>query len=120
MQSDVQDRPASGEDSDAAGPQATRTRLDLAIAVQRQTPVSRRQSVKLVQMVIEELVEALARGESVKLSGFGAFQLRSKAERIGRNPKNGEPATISPRRVVVFRASRLLRTRIATAETQGD
>lgn len=105
--------------SDAAAP-STRTRLDLAAAVQKSAPLSRRQSAKLVQMVIDEIVETLAAGEEIKLSGFGAFHIRSKAERLGRNPKNGEPAPIAPRRVVVFKASRLLKARVRGLSLKED
>lgn len=94
---------------------ATLTRLDLASAVQCRTQISRRRSIALVQMVIDEIVETLVRGEDVKLSGFGVFHVRAKAERLGRNPRNGEPARIAPRRVVVFRPSRLVKDQTARA-----
>ena len=61
------------------------------------------------------VADAMERGETVKLSGFGVFQVRAKRQRIGRNPKTGEPATIEPRRVIGFRASQVLKARIERA-----
>lgn len=89
------------------------TRAHLAEAVSPYLTVSRREAGDLVDAVIDEIVDTLARGEEVKLSGFGVFSVRSKNERVGRNPRNGAPATITPRRVVVFRASRVLKARVA-------
>ena len=65
--------------------------------------------------MLEEIASTLARGESVKVSSFGTFSVRDKAERIGRNPKTGEEVPISPRRVLVFRASHVLKDRINKA-----
>jgi integration host factor subunit alpha len=61
------------------------------------------------------MIGALTKGENVKISGFGTFVLRSKAERIGRNPKTGVEVPISPRRVLTFRASQQLREKVAKA-----
>ena len=58
------------------------------------------------------IAEALERGETVKLSGFGVFQVREKRARMGRNPKTGEPAAIDPRRVISFRASQVMKARV--------
>ena len=66
----------------------------------------------LVERTLDLVAEAMERGEIVKLSGFGVFQVREKRERMGRNPKTGEPATIAPRRVIGFRASQVLKARI--------
>ena len=65
----------------------TLTRADLAEAVYRKVGLSRTESAQLVEMVLDELCGAIVRGESVKLSSFATFQVRSKNERIGRNPK---------------------------------
>ncbi len=62
--------------------------------------------------MIEQISGTLARGESVKISSFGTFSVRNKAQRIGRNPKTGKEAPILPRRVLVFRASHVLKDRI--------
>ena len=90
----------------------TVTRADLTEAVYQEVGLSRNESAQLVESVLEEIASTLARGESVKLSSFGTFSVRDKAERIGRNPKTGEEAPISPRRVLAFRASRVLKDRI--------
>lgn len=68
-------------------------------------PVYKRDYMELVDAVFEEIGHALARGENVKLSGFGTFLLREKQARQGRNPKTGEEAQISPRTVILFRPS---------------
>ncbi|MDP3384913.1 MAG: HU family DNA-binding protein, partial [Phenylobacterium sp.] len=69
---------------------------------------------------LELIVDALERGESVKLSGFGVFQVREKRARMGRNPKTGEPAAIEPRRVIGFRASQVMKARVDKALAGGD
>jgi integration host factor subunit alpha len=66
-----------------------------------------------VELVLTEMTDALERGETVKLSGFGSFEVRQKSKRIGRNPKIGAEAPIPPRRVMVFRASAILKQRVA-------
>lgn len=88
------------------------TRADLADAVYRNVGLSRTESAQLVEMVIDEICDAVVRGETVKLSSFATFQVRSKKERVGRNPKTGEEVPISPRRVMTFKASNVLKERI--------
>jgi integration host factor subunit alpha len=90
----------------------TVTRADLSDAVYEEVGLSRDESGKLVVSVLEYMSSALADGVSVKLSSFGSFTLRNKALRIGRNPKTGEEVPITPRRVVVFRASHVLKERM--------
>jgi integration host factor subunit alpha len=90
----------------------TLTRADLAEAVFHKVGLPRNESAELVEMVLKELINALERGESVKLSSFGSFGIRQKGERIGRNPKTGEEVPITPRRVLVFRASNIMKERI--------
>ncbi|MCW2284892.1 integration host factor subunit alpha [Rhodoblastus acidophilus] len=90
----------------------TVTRSDLAEALFRRIGLSRMESAQLVEMVISEISDAIARGENVKLSSFGTFLQRDKRERIGRNPKTGVEARITPRRVLVFRASHIMRARM--------
>ncbi len=92
----------------------TVTRADLAEAVFREVGLSRNESAKLVESVLSLITDALARGEPVKISSFGSFSVRTKGERIGRNPKTGEEVPILPRRVLVFRASHVLKDRINT------
>ncbi len=90
----------------------TVTRSELADALFRRIGLSRLESAQLVEMVIDEISQAVLRGENVKLSGFGTFIQRSKRERVGRNPKTGVEAKISPRKVLVFKASHIMRDRI--------
>ena len=90
----------------------TVTRADLSDAVYEAVGLSRDESGKLVASVLEHMSSTLADGFSVKLSSFGSFTLRNKALRVGRNPKTGEEVPITPRRVVVFRASHVLKERM--------
>lgn len=90
----------------------TITRVDLAEAVYRCVGLSRKESAILVQMVLNELADTLASGETVKLSSFGSFVVRAKSERIGRNPKTGIEVPITQRRVMVFKPSSVLKARI--------
>lgn len=88
------------------------TRADLAEAVVRKIGLPRNESQDLVEVVLGEISKTLAKGEGVKLSSFGSFGVREKGERIGRNPKTGEEVPITPRRVLVFRASNIMKSRI--------
>jgi integration host factor subunit alpha len=87
----------------------TVTRADLADSLYQQLGLSRSESAELVDSVFEEMTDALLAGENVKISGFGSFILRDKKGRVGRNPKTGVEAHITPRRVLVFKASHLLK-----------
>ncbi|HEU0043818.1 integration host factor subunit alpha [Sphingomonas sp.] len=93
----------------------TLTRADLAEALHREVGLSRADSAKIVEQVLTEMCQALSNGENVKISGFGTFVLRDKGERVGRNPKTGVEVPIAPRRVLTFRASQMMRDRIAAA-----
>ncbi len=90
----------------------TVTRRDLSKAVFWEVDLSRKESSNLMVSVLDEICNALVRGEKVKISSFGTFSLRQKGQRIGRNPRTGETAPIPPRRVLVFRASHVLKNRI--------
>src|SRR3546814_18885058 len=85
----------------------TLTRADLAETINRKMGLSRAESLEMVEKILGHMSDALARGENVKISGFGSFILRDTRERIGRNPKTGIEVPITPRRVVSFRASQL-------------
>ena len=98
------------KDVDAAN---TLTRADLADVVHRRLGLSRAESAGLVERVLYHMCYALAEGQNVKISGFGTFILRDKGQRIGRNPKTGVEVPIAPRRVMTFRASQIMRDRIA-------
>ena len=98
----------------------TVTRAELYDAAYQTVGVSRREAGALVELLLAEIVNGLARGETVKVASFGTFTTRRKAGRVGRNPKTGEAAPIAPRTVVVFRPSQVLKGRIraALAETE--
>ena len=98
------------KDADAAN---TLTRADLADVVHRRLGLSRSESAGLVERVLHHMCAALSDGENVKISGFGTFILRDKGQRVGRNPKTGVEVPIAPRRVMTFRASQIMRDRIA-------
>ena len=90
----------------------TVTRAQLTEAVYQEVGLSRNESAELVEAVIAEISDALERGEMVKISSFGSFAVRQKGQRVGRNPKTGQEVPISPRRVLVFRASHALKQQI--------
>jgi integration host factor subunit alpha len=94
----------------------TLTRADLSDVVHREIGLSRADSASMVEKVLGLMCESMAKGENVKISGFGTFVLRDKGERVGRNPKTGIEVPIAPRRVLTFRASNMLRDRIAAAD----
>jgi integration host factor subunit alpha len=90
----------------------TLTRADLAEAVVRQVGLPRNESQDLVELILSEISVSLASGQPVKLSSFGSFGIREKGKRIGRNPKTGKEVPITPRRVLVFRPSNVMKERI--------
>ena len=92
----------------------TLTRMDLSEAVFREVGLSRNESADLVETVLELMSSALVRGEQVKISSFGTFSVRDKNARVGRNPKTGEEVPITPRRVLTFRPSHLMKERVVT------
>ena len=91
----------------------TLTRMDLSEAVFREVGLSRNESAELVEAVLQHMSDSLVTGEQVKISSFGTFSVREKAARVGRNPKTGEEVPIHPRRVLSFRASHLMKERVA-------
>ncbi|MGM4986661.1 HU family DNA-binding protein [Hyphomicrobiales bacterium] len=93
----------------------TMTRADLADAVIQKTSIPRSLSADLVDLVFEEISDALGRGEAVTISSFATFQGHDKRERKGRNPKTGEIHTIAPRRVISFTASKGMKSLIQDA-----
>lgn len=90
----------------------TVTRADLAEAVFERVGLSRSESSDLVEMVLEEISNTIADGENVKLSSFGSFVVRSKNERVGRNPKTKVEVPIPPRKVMVFKPSNVLKEKV--------
>ena len=90
----------------------TLTRADLAEAVFQKVGLPRNESAEIVELVLREIGASLVRGQTGKLSSFGSFGIRDKGQRIGRNPKTGQEVPITPRRVLVFRASNIMKQRI--------
>ncbi len=93
----------------------TLTRANLAEALYQQVGLSRNESADHVEAVLDEISDRLVAGETVKISSFGSLQVRQKNGRVGRNPKTGEEVPIDPRRVLVFRASHVLKNKINKA-----
>ncbi|MBD2745683.1 integration host factor subunit alpha [Microvirga sp. BT688] len=90
----------------------TVTRADLCNAVYDASGLPRHEASALVEQVLLEISDACVRGESVKLSGFGTFTVRNKAERVGRNPKTGVEVPIEPRRALTFSPSPVLKNHV--------
>ena len=98
----------------------TITRTELTEAVYQEVGLSRNESSDLLETVLEKISETLITGESVKISSFGTFSIRSKSERIGRNPKTGIEVPITPRRVINFRPSQQLKLRVSGINNQNN
>ncbi len=92
----------------------TLTRADLSEAIHDGIGLSRTECYTLTDSILDHISDALAKGEQVKISGFGTFQTRDKTERMGRNPKTGEAVPIPAHRSLSFRPSQKMRDRIAT------
>jgi integration host factor subunit alpha len=95
------------------------TRADLSEAIVQRTGVPRTDANRFLEAMLHRISDALVEGDTVKLSRFGNFQARSKRERVGRNPKTGKEVPITPRRVVTFRPSQLLRQRVERPKTRS-
>ena len=93
----------------------TLTRADLSEVVYKKVGLSRSESASLVETVIEEICKAAVDGQNIKLSSFGTFAVRSKNERVGRNPKTGEEVPITTRRVMVFKPSNIMKQKVLDA-----
>ncbi len=90
----------------------TITRAHLGEAVYQEIGLSRNESMDLLEMVLGFMADTLVQGNTVKVSSFGSFSSRQKKQRIGRNPKTGEEVPILPRKVLVFRPSQVLKSRV--------
>lgn len=119
MHSLVSDSFVPAEDADGAslaqpGADETRTltKAELADMLFERVGLNKREAKDMVETFFEEIRDALERGEMVKLSGFGNFQVRNKPQRPGRNPKTGEEIPIAARRVVTFHASQKLKSMV--------
>ncbi len=97
----------------------TITRAQLGEAGYQEVGLSRNESAELLEAVLSQISDALARGETVKISSFGTFSVRQKGQRIGRNPKTGEEVPILPRKVLVFRPSQVLKNRVNDKRRPG-
>ena len=100
--------------------QKTITRAELSEAVYQKVGLSRTESAALVELVLREVSDCIAQGETVKLSSFGSFVVRDKGQRIGRNPKTGIEVPIEPRRVMVFKPSNILKARFNGIEVADE
>ena len=98
----------------------TVTREDLSEAIYQKVGLSRSESAGLVGQVLGEIGDTLVRGEAVKFSGFGTFSVRSKGERLGRNPKTGVEVPIEQRRVIVFKPSLNLKAHMNGEAAEGE
>jgi len=101
-------------------PVATLTKAELSEALFDHIGLNKREAKDLVDTFFEAIRDALARGDAVKLSGFGNFQVRSKPPRPGRNPRTGQAVAISARRVVTFHASQKLKAAVAQPAARLD
>ena len=108
------------DETDAVSASQTVTRVNLAEAVYKRVGLSRKESATLVEMVLNEMIDSLALGETVKLSSFGSFVVRDKGERIGRNPKTGVEVPIMQRRVLVFKPSNVLKAHMNSEPIPDD
>jgi integration host factor subunit alpha len=88
------------------------TKAEMAEKLFDELGLNKREAKELVELFFEEIRSALERGEQVKLSGFGNFDVRNKSQRPGRNPKTGEEIPITARRVVTFRPGQKLKARV--------
>jgi integration host factor subunit alpha len=93
-------------------PQNTVTRADLVEALHERCDVPRAVAGRFLERMLGTIADSLAAGDTVKLARFGNFVVREKRERVGRNPKTGETAQITPRKVVTFRPSQVMRQRV--------
>ncbi len=109
---DAQDPDVSPADSRSDSAADTLTKAELAEILFERIGLNKREAKDVVDAFFTEIRDALVKGETVKLSGFGNFQLRDKPQRPGRNPKTGEPVAISARRVVTFHASQKLKAHV--------
>jgi integration host factor subunit alpha len=95
------------------------TKAEIVEKIYEQVGFSKRESADIVDSVFEIMKDTLSQGEKIKISGFGNFIVRSKRERIGRNPHTREAITISARKVVTFKASQILKSSVNGKEPEG-
>ena len=93
----------------------TVTRSELVKELVKEASLTRQDATHIIETLLSEMSSALEQGETVKISSFGTFNVREKVSRIGRNPRTGEEATISARKVITFKASPLFRKEVEEA-----
>jgi len=88
------------------------TKAELVRQVAEKTGMTKKDTALVVNTVFETIMDALTKGEKVQIAGFGVFEVKQRAERVGRNPRTGEEIKIPPRKVPVFRVGKELKTRV--------
>ena len=96
------------------------TKADIIEAIYQKVGYSKKDAADLVELIFNTIKDTLAKGEKIKISGFGNFVVRDKKERTGRNPQTGNAIKISARRVLTFKPSQVLRADVNTAAHKGD
>lgn len=97
----------------------TITRAEIVNAIHNRVGLSRTEAYQILQEVLDEIINAAVAGETVKIANFATFHVRDKRVRLGRNPKTGEPIPIVARRVMTFKASKILKEDILEANSKG-
>ncbi|MEW6215335.1 MAG: integration host factor subunit alpha [Nitrospirota bacterium] len=88
------------------------TKADLVDAIFEKVGLSKKEAQEIIEIILDMMKQTFVEGESIKISGFGTFNVRKKMARRGRNPKTGEDIKITPRKVITFRASNQLKSAI--------
>lgn len=96
------------------------TKADIIEGVYEKVGFSKKESAEIVELVFDTVKETLERGDKIKISGFGNFQVRQKKARVGRNPQTGKEIEISARRVLTFRPSQVLKTALNAGFGEGE
>jgi|SRR6476661_7117173 len=96
------------------------TKADIIEGVYEKVGFSKKESAEIVELVFDTVKETLERGDKIKISGFGNFQVRQKKARVGRNPQTGKEIEISARRVLTFRPSQVLKTALNAGFGNGE
>ena len=113
------ERYCHGKNNKGDGFMGALTKADMAERLNEELGLNKREAKEVVELFFEEIRQTLEQNHSVKLSGFGNFDLRDKRQRPGRNPKTGEEIPITPRRVVTFKPGQKLKARVETYAGRG-
>jgi len=95
------------------------TKVDIVEAIYEKVGFSKKEVAKIVESIFDIMKEHLQREDKIKLSGFGNFVIRNKRSRRGRNPQTGDDIEITPRRILTFKPSQVLKVALNRRETQG-